>query len=309
MSDLDALGLVLAAAAVLALAVLAGPRLYEAARRAQAGRELGVAVPEGLAARRLAHERHPGTLVLAYPRWRSARRDGCHDNRTADWSVVEGRSRVSAGRWELSGTDPVAVYELACALRAAGHDVGPCAEELEAWERAAAGAPEPPAAGVAGAAALAELFSERPTDFEELCAAAWRRLGWEARVTPPSKDGGYDLWLRSPDGASWAAECKCYGPAHVVGRPLLQRLVGANATLCADRLLFVTTSSFSAEAVSYADEVGMELVDGEALTALLGRVGRTVPPAAQPGGAGPRPLTRGEILSHVAPDLRARLLR
>lgn len=295
MSDPAALCLVLALSAALALACLAGPRLLEALRRAQAARELGVSVGPRFRARRLAHERHPGTLELAYPRWRAARRDGCHDNRSSDWSVTEPCSLVSAGRWELSAADPVAAYELSLALRAAGHDVGPCAEELVAE-------------GSGGRAqGLAERFCERPTEFECFCAQAWRRLGWEARVTPPSRDGGYDLWLRSPDGASWAAECKCYAPGHVVGRPLLQRLVGANATVCADRLLFVTTSCFSAEAAAYAAEVGMSLVDGEALERLLGKVGLSC--AAEPSPASVAPLSRGDILSHVAPDLRARLMR
>ena len=74
-------------------------------------------------------------------------------------------------------------------------------------------------------------------------------------------------------------ECKCFEPSNSVGRPILQKLFGANAVEGAGHLILVTTATFSGEAIAYAREVGIELVDGSALIALCNRVWGIRPPA------------------------------
>ena len=92
-----------------------------------------------------------------------------------------------------------------------------------------------------------------------------------AETTPRTNDGGYDFILKKPyDSEEIIAigECKLYSEDNIVGRPLLQKLVGANVSIQAKHLLFVTTSSYSKEAVLYADLAGIKLIDGNGLIEL-----------------------------------------
>ena len=97
-------------------------------------------------------------------------------------------------------------------------------------------------------------------------------------ITPPVADGGFDLRMFR-DGQMTLVECKCFEPSNSVGRPILQKLFGANAVEGAGHLILVTTATFSGEAIAYAREVGIELVDGSALIALCNRVWGIRPPA------------------------------
>ena len=72
------------------------------------------------------------------------------------------------------------------------------------------------------------------------------------------------------DGIDYIAECKLY-TADMVGRPLIQKLVGANATQRADKMVFITTSRFSKPAVDYATEQKVWLIDGEELQRMIDR--------------------------------------
>ena len=66
-------------------------------------------------------------------------------------------------------------------------------------------------------------------------------------------------------------QAKRYGAARSVGRPEIQEFVGALPGAQADRGIFITTSRFTPEAVTYADRVAARiiLIDGQALSALM----------------------------------------
>lgn len=94
----------------------------------------------------------------------------------------------------------------------------------------------------------------------ELNARDWMRMrGFpDAQLTAPGADAGIDVWCRS-------AIAQVKYEARDVGRPQLQRLVGARGRReC--QLLFFTGSSYSQQALVYADEMGIALfqyaVDG-----------------------------------------------
>ena len=57
-----------------------------------------------------------------------------------------------------------------------------------------------------------------------------------------------------------------------VGRPLIQKLVGASVTEKANNLIFITTSDFSNEAIEYANATHVQLINGENLIKLSERV-------------------------------------
>ena len=93
-------------------------------------------------------------------------------------------------------------------------------------------------------------------------------MGYDVKVTPQTNDGGYDLLLEKNEDRV-IVECKCYNTKHSVGRPAIQKLVGANKVVFANKMFFVTTSDFSAGARTYAEETGVELYNGKTLMDML----------------------------------------
>lgn len=117
-----------------------------------------------------------------------------------------------------------------------------------------------------GIQCVIEAFQENPFGFEYLCAELLEQVyHYDIMITSCVKDGGYDLVCWSADTKRMLVECKCYDIQNKVGRPLLQKLVGANATAKADSLCFITTSDYTYDAVEYAKEVGMQLYNGETI--------------------------------------------
>ena len=116
---------------------------------------------------------------------------------------------------------------------------------------------------------LLRWYADCPQEFEKFCAELFKKMGYEAQTTAGSNDGGYDIAMRK-DGIDYIAECKLY-TADMVGRPLIQKLVGANATQRADKMVFITTSRFSKPAVDYATEQKVWLIDGEELQRMIDR--------------------------------------
>lgn len=144
-------------------------------------------------------------------------------------------------------------------------------------------------------------FRSQPTDFEPFCADVFRNLGWSAEVTPPVRDGGFDLKLYDSQGVSFIAECKCYEPTHRVGRPIIQKLQGANTTVGAQGMMVITTSGFSRDAVTYANQAGVQLIDGDMLVRLCAQAfGES---DAQPVPASAFVLTRNDIMQHIPADM------
>ncbi len=68
-------------------------------------------------------------------------------------------------------------------------------------------------------------------------------------------------------------QAKRYGTDKAVGRPEIQEFVGALQGAQADRGIFITTSRFTPEAITYADRVAARvvLIDGLALSGLMVR--------------------------------------
>ena len=66
-------------------------------------------------------------------------------------------------------------------------------------------------------------------------------------------------------------QAKRWKPGNVVGRPEIQKFVGALAGQGAKKGIFITTSSFTREALEYAprNETKIVLIDGELLSQLM----------------------------------------
>ena len=88
-----------------------------------------------------------------------------------------------------------------------------------------------------------------------------------------SGDNGLDGVIRQdPLGLDQIyVQAKRYGATYTVGRPEIQGFVGALHGAQANRGVFITTSSFTNEAIAYADRVAARvvLIDGLALAQLM----------------------------------------
>lgn len=208
-----------------------------------------------------------GSFSLSIPRWEFANSDGSRDKRRkANRIIVPGMSSLSVGCYTVTSSDATQIVWLANTLREKGEEIQKTLEEQQKQRDVLRVAQQ--ARKAQTVEGMVACFSANPSDFEEWCAGLLRQNGYQAEVTPPSRDGGYDITFVDSVGRSGIAECKCFNVNHKVGRPLIQKLVGANASMQACRLLFMTTSSFTPDAFEYAKEAGVELLDGSALVGL-----------------------------------------
>lgn len=237
-------------------------------------------------------------LVLYYPVWRFPNKDGSRNKRRSYNDIVYRQSEIYLDEWVLRSSDMFAIYGFANVLRQSNCHIPLCHEEnvkrdviigqskIEAATKTIDG--------------IISCFADNPTDFEQYCADLFRKLGYDAKVTPPVADGGYDIDLYSQNGQHALVECKCYGQTHKIGRPLLQKLSGANATQNAETLIFVTTSDFSKPAIQYAHETGIKLINGSALMNMRQQVGEKNTTAHF--DMSDIILTDADIMSHYPPD-------
>jgi len=150
-----------------------------------------------------------------------------------------------------------------------------------------------------GPSGLASLRALSWQDFERLVGEAYRRRGYtleEAGGSAP--DGGVDLLLYS-GGRKTVVQCKRWRTAQVGVSPI-RELYGVMVAEKANRAIFVTTGTYTSEALAFANGKPLELVDGEALAKLVEGV-QTSKPTSQPKSEAPAcPKCGGEMMQRVA---------
>ena len=169
--------------------------------------------------------------------------------------------------------NPMQMVRLVRHLREEGYEIAPCAIEIEK-KKLLRKSDDTYRSG--SSHELHSRFQDDPFAFEEYCAALFRAMGKRARTTPRTNDGGYDVIVSDDNGLNGIVECKCYAPDSKVGRPLLQKLVGACMAypIRLDYLIFVTTSDFSEEARTFAhdfqkrEKISFSLINGQTLSDL-----------------------------------------
>jgi restriction system protein len=129
------------------------------------------------------------------------------------------------------------------------------------------------------AAEVLERVREREPAFLErlvlnvLTAMGYRGAAGSAEHLGRSGDNGLDGVIRQdPLGLDQIyVQAKRYAAAHTVGRPEIQGLVDALHGAQANRGVLITTSSFTNEAITYADRVAARvvLIDGITLAQLM----------------------------------------
>lgn len=109
--------------------------------------------------------------------------------------------------------------------------------------------------------------------FEAVVEALFRQAGFETRSQSHGADQGVDVWLYSnarPDVAIGLIQCK-HWLGKRVGVDKIRELRGVMAAMKVERGLFATTSTFTDDAVAFAKDNGIDLLDVNRLIAMIAR--------------------------------------
>ena len=114
-------------------------------------------------------------------------------------------------------------------------------------------------------------------EFQKFVANLFKQLGFvNVELGPPTADGGIDISIEEKSTIGhmrFVVECK-HHPEKAIGRPVVQKLHSAVMhTPTLDKGIIVTSGHFSSQAIRYAEEVGIELIDIEKLEELARKVG------------------------------------
>ena len=126
---------------------------------------------------------------------------------------------------------------------------------------------------------LNKVMSLTPSFFEKLVVELLVNMGYGGSI----KDAGRAIGRSGDEGIDGTMkedkigldviyiQAKRWQPGNVVGRPELQKFVGALAGQGAKKGIFITTSSFTKEALDYSpkNETKIVLIDGEHLAQLM----------------------------------------
>ncbi len=127
---------------------------------------------------------------------------------------------------------------------------------------------------------MEEVMKLTPTEFEKLVVKLLLKMGYgdgseeSGKVTQQSNDGGIDGIIKEDQlGFSQIyIQAKQWAPDQTVGKPEIQKFVGALQGQQAQKGLFITTARFTAGALQYAGNLlgaKIVLVDGPALMRLM----------------------------------------
>lgn len=125
------------------------------------------------------------------------------------------------------------------------------------------------------------IHSKTPREFEKLVVLLLQRMGYGGEikqsgvVTSYTNDGGIDGIIKEDvlGLGRIHIQAKRYAQSNSVGREEIQKFVGALAVAQSNKGVFITTSSFSQGAVTYAESLNgattLILIDGQQLSTYL----------------------------------------
>lgn len=104
---------------------------------------------------------------------------------------------------------------------------------------------------------------------EDLCAAYYRATGLQAETTPLGPDGGVDIYLHEEGILQPAGIVQCKAWRQDIGVKEVRELLGVQTAVDAGQAIFITSGAFSKEAIAFAQENGLTLLDGRDFLAKL----------------------------------------
>lgn len=106
--------------------------------------------------------------------------------------------------------------------------------------------------------------------FEDLIASLFKKMGFTVEQTSLSGDGGIDIiaYNKQPVfSGKYLIQCKNWN--NIVGQPEVRDLYGVVMSEQANKGILITTSHFTEQAIQFADNKNIELIDYDILIKLL----------------------------------------
>jgi restriction system protein len=115
--------------------------------------------------------------------------------------------------------------------------------------------------------------------FQKFVASLFQKLGFtNVKVGPTGADEGVDLDMEQKTDVGtirYVVECKHHSEG-TVGRPVVQKLHSVVMTKGMHKGIIVTSGNFSGDAATYAESVGIELIDMNKLKELAKKIGMSI---------------------------------
>lgn len=114
---------------------------------------------------------------------------------------------------------------------------------------------------------LSDLKRMHPFKFEDYVAKLYKNMGYSVKQTKRTGDGGKDI-VATKNGQTYFVECKRYSDPINVHK--MRDFVGACVLGSKDvKGIYVTTSSFTNDAKSAANRIGIQMIDGNKLMSMI----------------------------------------
>jgi len=241
---------------------------YFAKRKFQ--KEYDIQLPNNVSAKIHKAGYYINYYILIFPRWMYSNNDGTRNKRYKNNVLILNDCTLHFNKYILTTSSPFVMLDIVNKIREKYGDdiIEKNDEELKKYQYLQS--KEYNFNKIFDLKTITTTFSEDPYKFEEYCANLYEKMNYKVAITPKTNDGGFDLYM-TKDGQSFIAECKCYSIDNKIGRPYIQKIVGANQEVKASKMVFITTSDFTQEAVAYAQKVGVELINGERFVELTKR--------------------------------------
>ena len=112
---------------------------------------------------------------------------------------------------------------------------------------------------------LSDLQRTDPFAVEEYIANIFRKMGFDyVRITPQMGDGGIDV-LMEKNGVRYGVQVKRYAQDHYVQVEEVRAVIGSREQLHLDKVIFVTTSSYTRFVWENIRKDNIYLIDGRGL--------------------------------------------
>lgn len=105
-----------------------------------------------------------------------------------------------------------------------------------------------------------KIMEINPQDFEKQTQQLLEIMGYKTKLTPYTSDGGVDV-IAEKDEIKYYVQCKHYNKNNPVTASSVRELHGV-ASADNAKTIFVTTSYFTKESLSFGKRVGMLMIDG-----------------------------------------------
>ena len=156
---------------------------------------------------------------------------------------------------------------------------------------------------------ISDIHRLKPKQFETFCAVLFGKLGFSAKTTSYTKDGGVDV-IAVKDGRTHFIQCKKY-VSRKVSLSEVRDFYGAMADAGCRRGFFVSTGFFTLDAEKFAAGKPIELINGERLMEYVKQSGvnlSALPETKRPVTSQPAPIHQ-PATGKTCPKCGAELVR